>query len=869
MMRGRFRLPVRPMALAAGALALAAWILPTLLSTERYRHRLELGLEQFLHRPVTFGRASFRLLPRPGVAIEDAVVREDPAFGAEPFARIDHIECDLRWRSLWRTRLEFARLKLERPNLNIVRTKQGEWNIESLLVKSGLAGSPGAAASNGEAPPAFEVAIEDARLNFKIGADKKPFAIVELGARLNLDPARGRIQFRLAGNPVRSDLPLPTPGKLELEGEWRPGDGLGGVLDARLRTRDALLYNWIPLLSGYNPEIYGVLDSDTRIQGSLRVMKFQGDATLAQVHRADLIPPAGALPVSLRFRGEFDRNRKRALLESVEATLADSRLHLSGAVEQIPESPALDLVVALERARLEDLQALSRRLWRYPAGVQLAGRVDGLLSVQGPWRERRYGGFLGARDMRLSTSAGSFPVSELALRIDRRGARLAPVTVSLAPRLGVTVEGAVYPAGPAPKRRKGFLPARYELKFAAKSFELNEVIRFARSLGIASAQRFDGRGIGTASFTLTGTAWPPARPTLAGKGEIRAARFVVPGLTEPLNVPRATVQANGDHLVASPLTAVMGTSVFTGRLEHQGARSEPWHFDLRANALSVEQGALWFDVLGLRPPLALLDRLPGLNSQAAQRSAASGLFSLLNARGRFATPLLTYRSLTFKDFQATIDLAGRILRVAPASFQAGGGRGQGKAELNLTASPAAISGEVTMAGVRIPTLAGRLPPALRQAHGLISGTARFQTRGLSRSEMGASLQADGKARLEKVTLGDFDPLLALSRQMPGGTLEPARGEVAVRPAEIEFTVRDRRINFARQRLDIEGARLNLSGSWGFNSTLDFAVEADLRHAARRWTSELPADPRISRLRISGPMGQLVLSGEGATAQARR
>ena len=112
-MKGRFRLPLRSMALAAGVLALAAWILPALLSTERYRHRLELGLEQFLHRPVTFGRASFRLLPHPGVAIENAVVREDPAFGAEPFARIDHIECDLRWRSLWRTRLEFARLKLD------------------------------------------------------------------------------------------------------------------------------------------------------------------------------------------------------------------------------------------------------------------------------------------------------------------------------------------------------------------------------------------------------------------------------------------------------------------------------------------------------------------------------------------------------------------------------------------------------------------------------------------------------------------------------------------------------------------------------------------------------------------------------------
>lgn len=871
-MNARSRRYMRLAVGAVGLVALAAWFLPTYFGTERYRRRLESGLEQVLHRPVTFGEATFRLLPRPGVSIDNVVVEEAPAFGSEPFARIDRIEGDLRWRSLWRGRLEFARLRLVRPSFNIVRSLRAEWNIENLLVESGVAGPENIPPAGGRVRSPFDLETEDGRLNFKVGPNKKPFAIVDLRARLDFDPARGTIRFRFLGNPVRSDLALPPPGMLELEGEWRPGRDLGGVLDATVRARDALLYNWVPLVTGYNPEVYGLVDADMRLKGSLRVIQVEGEASVAQLHRWDLLPPADPMPFNLRFRGEFDRGRKRALVESLESSFADSHVHVHGAVEGVPDSPQLDLVVALERTRLEDLHALSRRFWRYPGDLGLAGRVDGLLSIHGPWRERRYGGFIAAREVRLNTVAGTFPVSELAMRIDRDGARLAPAKVSLAPRIELVVEGALY--GPRPQRKnlKEIQPPYYEVKLAAKSVELRDLLRFGRAIGIAAAERLDARGMANANVSLSGMAWPPARPLMNGLAEVRAARLFVPGLTEPVNIPRARVQFSDDRVIVSSLIAVLGTSVFTGRLEHQGQRRNPWWFDLKANALSVEQGAVWFDVLGHRPPLPLLSRIPGLGSLAARRSAASGLFTVLNARGRFETPTLTYRSLSLQDFQASVEISGRILNVTSASFISGGGRGRGRIELNLTESPAKASGEVAVAGVKIQTLSNRLPSALRRMHGTISGTARFETRGLSRSEMSASLRAQGKARLEKVVLGDFDPLLALSRETPGGQIEPARGEVTVPPADIRFAIRDRKITVANQAIALEGARLNLNGSWAFNGTLDLEVAADLRRVARRWMSLAPAaaaPSRVARVRLAGPFDQIVMRSEGTAAQARR
>ncbi len=859
--------------LALGLLALAAWLLPGYFGAGRYRRRLEAGLEGVLHRPVTFGWASFRLLPRPGFSVDNVIVHENPAFGSEPFARIDRVDCELRWGSLWHRRFEFVRLRLDHPSLNVVRNLRGQWNLENFLLQSGLGGPKGGLAPGRESLRPIEVVAEDGRLNFKIGADKKPFAIVGLRTRLNLDPVAGRIQFQASGNPMRSDLPLPTPGLVEISGEWRPGPDMAGILAADLRTRESLLYNWVPLVSGQNPGIYGVVDADARIRGSLQSIKFEGDASVTQFHRWELLPPTDSTPLSLRFRGEFDRGRKRLLLESVEGSFASTRLHMTGAVENLPDPPGLDLVVALERARLEELQALSSRLWHIPSQVGLAGRMDGLLAIQGPWRERRYGGFFGAREVRLAAPSGTFAVSDLALRIDKAGARLAPATIRLAPRLALVAEGAIFPADRQRPAREALRPARYEMKLSARSFELSEAVRLARGWGFWSAERLDAQGIGNASVLIAGTAWPLSRPSFSGKAEVRAARVLVPGLTEPLNIPRAHLQIDGDHLVIDSLTAVIGSSVFTGRLGHQGPKGNPWWFDLKASALRVEEGALWFDVLGHRPPLPLLDRIPGLSSLTARRSAASGLFTALNARGRFETPHLTYRSVSLQDFQASVELAGRVLRMPTSSFQAGGGRGKGSAELDLTASPAKISGEVTLTGIKLVSLASRLPVAVRKAHGFISGTARFETRGLTRSEMSSSLQGEGRAHLERIGLGDFDPLLAISRQGAGGEMQPARGEVVVQKQDIDFSVRARRIYVTDQKVNLEGARLYLIGSWGFDGTLDLGVEADLRHIARSW-GELPRRGNTSsaqrvRLRISGPVDHLVARSEGVAAQASR
>jgi len=517
-------------------------------------------------------------------------------------------------------------------------------------------------------------------------------------------------------------------------------------------------------------------------------------------------------------------------------------------------------VVALERARLEDLFALGRRLGGYSDRFGITGRAEGLWTVRGPWRERRYGGVLTVREVRLTTPTGSFPVSDVAVRVDRRGARLAPARLTLAPRVELVAEGFLDRGVPQP---------HYTFTFSVKAVPLRDLVRFGRATGFHFLDNLDAQGIGTATFHLAGSAWPLAAPTLDGAGELRAARVSVPGLTEPLNVPQARFRVTREGVVIDPVLAVMGTSLFKGRLERKSGAWQPWNFDIHVNHLEVDQAAHWFDVLSRRRNLPLLEFLPGLGSLDFRRISVANPFANWNAKGRFTASLVSYRSVALKDFRSSVAIANNVVRLSSASFRAGEGSGHAAARLDLGADPVQLTGDLNLRAVKLQTLTSILPPALSPVRGLVSASASFMTRGRSWQEWAANLQGQTDLQVEHVSFGDFDPLEALARAKFGEGFEPGRAETGIHAANLVLRVRSRRAFWEAQELEIAGAKLILSGSYTFDKKLDLNLQADLRHVKRRWAAEgQPAAARAQvGLRLSGPVDQLVVTPEADVLRA--
>jgi uncharacterized protein involved in outer membrane biogenesis len=186
------RLPKRPGRWIAAALALlaASAIAVPYLGADGFAAPIKAAMEQALGRKVDInGRVRFQLVPRPGFSMADVVIHENPKLGVEPFAYVIQLNVSLALSSLWNRRIEFARLQLVEPSINLMKVPDGPWNVQSLLAQAGET------AKQSTPPPTIEVSA--GRINFKAGEVKSRYYLADADLLVEAaDPRRLSIRLR-------------------------------------------------------------------------------------------------------------------------------------------------------------------------------------------------------------------------------------------------------------------------------------------------------------------------------------------------------------------------------------------------------------------------------------------------------------------------------------------------------------------------------------------------------------------------------------------------------------------------------------------------------------------------------------------------
>ena len=111
-------------------------MLPPFINVGRYKGRVTDSMSKAIGRRVTCDSIELRLLPQPGFYLANVVIGDDPAYSLEPILHAEEVNAYLGVSSLWRGRMEIARLNLNYPSLNLVEREDGRWNLESLLWKA-------------------------------------------------------------------------------------------------------------------------------------------------------------------------------------------------------------------------------------------------------------------------------------------------------------------------------------------------------------------------------------------------------------------------------------------------------------------------------------------------------------------------------------------------------------------------------------------------------------------------------------------------------------------------------------------------------------------------------------------------------------
>jgi AsmA family len=288
---GRIRRWLR-IALATIAILVLVLVVPPLISVSRFKSQITQLIAQSLGRPVRLSSVQAHLLPWPGFEISDLSVAEDPAYGAEPVLHASKVSASIRLLALFSGRVEIGKISVDEASLNLVRAGPGRWNLDSIL-RNAAAQAKSSSGTRRAAPLPYLEAT-DSRINFKNGAEKLPFSLVNADLSLWQD-SPGEWRIRLRGQPARTDvsLYLEETGVVRMEGSMRRSPALRQMpLHLDVDWQEAQLGQLARLITGSDPGWRGDLTGELHLDGTPDAAQIAMRLRATGVHRAEFTPAA-------------------------------------------------------------------------------------------------------------------------------------------------------------------------------------------------------------------------------------------------------------------------------------------------------------------------------------------------------------------------------------------------------------------------------------------------------------------------------------------------------------------------------------------------------------------------------------------------
>lgn len=373
-------IPKRWLLLGAAMLLVLAVVLPPLINIGRYHRRIAALISRSIGRPVHMSSVSLRLFPMPAVEMPNFVVEEEPGFGAEPVLRSDSVIAYLRLSSLWRGRLEIARIHFDDASVNLVRSPNGAWNFASILVQAAHSSTaPTGQRRPGPAPRFPYIEATNARINFKEGNEKKPFSFLNADLSVWLDnPEQWGVHFK--AQPVRTDLDLDLAdsGILRVDGTFRRAATLSEMpLALNARWTAAPLGQLSRLVLGRDIGWRGNLDFQAVIRGPAAAAHVKTVMKIASLHRAEFAPPR---PLDLETLCEASYHKLSSSFEDIACAsqAGGGTLTLTGSVRHMRIAPETSLALEVHNVPASVvIAALQEVRDGFGGGVRAVGDLNG------------------------------------------------------------------------------------------------------------------------------------------------------------------------------------------------------------------------------------------------------------------------------------------------------------------------------------------------------------------------------------------------------------------------------------------------------------------------------------------------------------
>jgi uncharacterized protein involved in outer membrane biogenesis len=587
-------------------LLIAALVLPPLINISRYQRQISASLAAALGHPVEVSGIKLQLLPRPAVQIANFVVDSTAGYSAEPILQCSSVTAAFRIMSLWRGRLEIARISLDEPSLNLERAPNGQWNFASVLLQASRAqqtptGRPPARGQNRF--PYIEAS--NARINFKHGSEKLPFSFLDADVSIWLENP-DEWQLRFAAQPMRTDInvSLADAGQVQVTGSVHRASSTNELpLNLQAEWRGAPLGQVTRMLVAHDLGWRGDTSVTAHITGVPNALALQLSAAAADFHRETFEP---ARPLNLHVTCTATYRHAMGSIDGIHclSPVGNGSLALTGAMQQIhADDPEPDLkLIAHHIPADEVLDLLRHTRGRLNNDIALSGSIDGQLAYA---RQPLPAGPHTAAALR-TTAGGAWIATDLVLRGDNMEQPLPDLRFAVQSPAPSPTQPAVQPialvleparidlGGPQPLLANVRLTRqRYQIHYSGTAL-LQHLLPLAHAFNIVPGAFQGLQGNGTADYNLTVQGdWllpllnldqTAPLSDVSGSVGLRNADFQPAYLAEPVHIATATATISPTELRWNGVIATLGATRFTGSLRTPLLCTVPCvrHFDLTA-----------------------------------------------------------------------------------------------------------------------------------------------------------------------------------------------------------------------------------------------------------------------------------------------
>lgn len=358
-------------------------ILPMLIDVNQFKPKIETELNTALGRRVDIGNISLAIFSG-GVAIENLVISDDPAFSKTAFLTAKKLTVGVDLLPLiFSKKLAVRSFTIVEPDVSLWRSSAGVWNYGSLASGGGAAKPK---TNGGDAPDASDLSVAKLEItNGKVtvgtvGSRSKPLIYQEVNLEASdlsyttqfpfkfsaKDPSGGAVKLEGKAGPIDKTDTTQTPLNAKIDvadldlgassGFLDPASGMGGLID----------FNGDVASNGHQLTSKGTVKADK--------LKLKPNATPAKV------------TVNVDYAVEYDLKRGTGTLNQGDVHIGKALAHLTGTFNTTGEEATVQMKLNGQAMPVPDLEGMLPAVGvTLPSGASLqSGTLETNLAISGP-----------------------------------------------------------------------------------------------------------------------------------------------------------------------------------------------------------------------------------------------------------------------------------------------------------------------------------------------------------------------------------------------------------------------------------------------------------------------------------------------------